>query len=59
MTDKEFDDAARKENLADFLLRKAGFRIKHRPRYGEPIWERDGKEYTETEAWWLMNREKK
>lgn len=34
----------------DQKLRAAGFKIKSRPRTGEPIWERQGKVYTQRQV---------
>lgn len=37
-------------NAVDELLRRAGFRIRHRPARGEPVWERDGELYPQSDA---------
>ena len=34
----------------DILLRERGFTIHFRPRVGEPVWSRDGREYKQTDA---------
>ena len=34
----------------DVLLRERGFTIAYRPKHGEPVWNRDGREYRQSEA---------
>lgn len=41
----------------DNLLRRRGFTIHKRPEKGEPLWTRDGKTYTQSEALELVKRE--
>jgi hypothetical protein len=41
----------------DQKLRRFGFRIHSRPAGKEPTWERDGKLYTEVEAFAVVTRE--
>ncbi len=43
-------------NSKDILLRRAGFKIKHRPKDGEAVWTRHGKEYAQSEALELIAR---
>jgi hypothetical protein len=43
----------------DARLRRFGFRIRARPRAGEPVWERGGRLYPQREAERLVLRELK
>jgi hypothetical protein len=46
-------------DTADDRLRRRGFRIVARPGAGEPVWSRDGRRYTQSEAERLAARELK
>lgn len=43
----------------DAMLRKFGFRIRERPRDGEPVWERGGKLYFQSVAERIVKNAKK
>jgi hypothetical protein len=45
------------EKPSDFMLRKAGFKLKDRPKDREPVWTRDGHDFAESEAWHVLNNE--
>jgi hypothetical protein len=42
--------------LIDAMLRAAGFKLIDPRTDSEPIWEKDGHAYTESEAWAELNR---
>lgn len=56
--DKDYDTKDRTERFSgDQKLRRAGFKIHGRPEKGEPLWEREGKVYKESEARRLSEQE--
>jgi hypothetical protein len=50
-------DIPRRRQSEDTLLRSHQFVIKRRPKKGEPLWERQGKMYTHSEALKLVTKE--
>jgi hypothetical protein len=42
----------------DYALRQMGFRIWSRPKSGDVLWMRDGKQYTQKQALRMAKREK-